>query len=124
MIFFFWFKVGASHGMAIQKPYDVTNYNPMRKNANVLMNDFLQMFKNYNTKLKPLQLMVVAFSDNDQAYKAVKTVGELHTGVVTQGVASKSMFTKINDQFVSNVLLKVNTKLGGRNFILSQANQL
>lgn len=110
--------------MAIKNPHDVTSYNPMRKNENVLISDFLQMVRNYNTKLKPLQLLVVAFSDGDQAYRAIKTVGELQMGIVTQGLASNSIYKKVNDQFVSNVLLKVNTKLGGRNFALNQANQL
>lgn len=116
-------KVGGKHGMKIQDPYDVIQYNPMRKNPNVLFNELSQMIRDFNTKLKPLQLLLVVLSDGDQAYRALKTIGELQTGVVTQGVAGKNIF-KANDQFVSNVLLKVNTKLGGRNFVLNQGTQL
>lgn len=105
--------------MRIEKPSDLTNYNPMRKNQNVIMNDLTQMLRDYNNKLRPLQLLVVIFSEGDQTYSIIKTIGELHLGIATQGIAGKNLF-KANDQYVSNVLLKVNTKLGGRNFTLSQ----
>lgn len=109
--------------MKLNDPCDVTQYNPMRKNENVLMNDFARMIRDYNNKLKPLHLLVVVFSEGDQSYKVIKTVGELMCGVATQGVAGKNLF-KANDQFASNVLLKINTKLGGRNFVINQTTPL
>lgn len=109
--------------MKLQDPYDVNTYNPSRKNENVILNDLSRMIRDMNTKLNPMHLLLVVFSEGDASYRVVKTVGELQLGVVTQGVACKNLF-KANDQFASNVLLKINTKLGGRNFILNQANQL
>ena len=109
--------------MNLTEPHDVTTYNPRGRNVNALINDFGTMIRNFNNKLKPLHMLLVIFSEGDQSYKAIKTVGDLQCGVVTQGVASKNVF-KANDQFVSNVLLKVNTKLGGRNFVLNQTSQM
>jgi eukaryotic translation initiation factor 2C len=42
---------------------------------------------------------------------------------LTQGVEDRNV-NKIQDQTVSNILLKINTKLGGRNWFLSQQNRL
>jgi len=69
-------------------------------------------------KYKPLDLVVVVFGGTITAYKVVKTCGDITYGVATQGVEDRNV-NRINDQTVSNILLKVNTKLGGRNFLLS-----
>lgn len=53
----------------------------------------------------------------------VKTCGDLTYGVLTQGVEDKNV-NRIQDQTISNILLKINTKLSGRNWLLSPSNQL
>ena len=47
----------------------------------------------------------------------------LSYGVPTQGVEDRNV-NRINEQTISNILLKINTKLGGRNWFLSRRNHL
>jgi hypothetical protein len=115
--------VAKIHGIRMGNPVDVTSYNAYRKNESTVINDFRNFFENYSTKFKPLSLVVVVFSGTDNAYKVLKTCGDLYYGIPTQGVDAKNVF-KCQDQTISNILLKVNTKLGGRNFVLSQKTQL
>ena len=103
-------------------PVDITNYSAFRKNENAVINDFRKFFENYSTKHKPLSLVVAVFSGTDNAYKVLKTCGDLFYGIPTQGVDQKNVF-KSQEQTISNILLKINTKLGGRNFVLSQKTQ-
>lgn len=109
--------------MKINEPSDMTDYNPMRKSESVLLNDLANIFRNFNTKLNPLHLLVVIFSDKDNAYRVVKTCGDIQFGVATQCVSARNV-SRINDQLSSNILLKINTKLGGRNFVLNKQNLL
>jgi hypothetical protein len=109
--------------MKMNEPLDVTNYNATRKNESTVINDFRKFFDNYTTKFKPLSLVVVVFSGTDNSYKVLKTCGDLFYGIPTQGVDQKNVF-KSQDQTISNILLKINTKLGGRNFVLSQTTLL
>ncbi|KAL8508455.1 hypothetical protein ACS0TY_018906 [Phlomoides rotata] len=67
-----------------------------------------------------LQLIVCAMSRKDPGYKNLKWVSETRIGVVTQcflaGSANKS---KGQDQYLANLCLKINAKLGGTNFELN-----
>lgn len=53
----------------------------------------------------------------------LKTCGDLKHGILTQGVEERNV-NKMQDQTLSNILLKINTKLGGRNWLLSPQNRL
>jgi eukaryotic translation initiation factor 2C len=110
-------QVGNIHGMAIQ-PY--LFYRGMNRPRD---EDVRRAFEEIFIKYKPLDLVVVVFSGTTTAYKVVKTAGDLTYGVSTQGVEDKNV-QRISDQTVSNILLKINTKLGGRNFLLSPSNAL
>ena len=63
------------------------------------------------------------FGGTTTAYNMIKTCGDLTYGIFTQGVEDKNV-NRINDQTISNILLKINTKLKGRNWLLSTRNQL
>ncbi|KAG8385134.1 hypothetical protein BUALT_Bualt03G0010200 [Buddleja alternifolia] len=67
-----------------------------------------------------LQLIVCVMTKKDPGYKFLKWVSETRIGVVTQcclsGQANKP---KGQDQYFSNLCLKINVKLGGSNFVLN-----
>lgn len=112
------------HGLKVPNPSYIDNYfDWSSKKSLAMLNDFRAFFQNMITKYKPLTLIMVIFSDNNPAYKVVKTCGDLLYGITTQGVNAKNVF-KCNEQTISNLVLKANTKLGGRNFILWRGNQL
>lgn len=112
-------KVAQIHGIQMGEPAYVTDYFVSRKPEYAVMNDFREFFQDCVTKFKPLSLIVAIFSGTDNSYKVLKTCGDLFYGIPTQGVDQKNVF-KCQDQTISNILLKINTKLGGKNFILSQ----
>ena len=112
-------RIGAIHGMNIAPHKDCLK--PARRNINE--QEATTMFELAVTKYKPLELIVFFLQGTTPAYNVVKTLGDLKYGIATQGVEARNV-RRINDQTISNILLKVNTKLGGRNFLLSPRNQL
>jgi eukaryotic translation initiation factor 2C len=93
------------------------------KKRQVRDDEIKQLFVKMHDKYKPLDLVLVIFSGTSSAYKVIKTCGDLLYGVATQGVEEKNVF-KSQDQTVSNILLKINNKLGGVNFALSRMNRI
>ncbi|KAF5287954.1 hypothetical protein FQA39_LY15592 [Lamprigera yunnana] len=66
-------------------------------------------------KLKTMTLILVVIPDRlKDIYSYVKQVAELTVGVVTQCVKAKNVFQK-RSSTISNILLKINAKLNGRN---------
>ncbi|KAF5277709.1 hypothetical protein FQR65_LT03689 [Abscondita terminalis] len=71
-------------------------------------------------KLKAKSLILVIIPDFvKEVYNYVKQAAELSVGVVTQCVKAKNVF-RIKPTTVSNILLKVNAKLNGRNHQLTK----
>ncbi|KAL8513044.1 hypothetical protein ACS0TY_019287 [Phlomoides rotata] len=67
-----------------------------------------------------LQLIVCAMSRKDPGYKNLKWVSETKIGVVTQCfLAVSANNNRGRDQYLANLCLKINAKLGGNNFELS-----
>ncbi|KAI3455989.1 hypothetical protein Pfo_012652 [Paulownia fortunei] len=64
-----------------------------------------------------LQMIVCAMTRKDPGYKYLKWVSETRIGVVTQCCLS-SLANKGQDQYLANLCLKINAKLGGSNFEL------
>lgn len=126
----------ASHNIRIsQDPvmidffeHDLDNTNPNRVLAQT--DDlFERMRKKFN---KNIDLIVVVFNGKSIVYRAIKTCGDLKYGIPTQGVDAKNLIAStfkhnqenIIAQSASNLLLKINSKLGGKNFVISQDNQM
>jgi hypothetical protein len=109
----------------INDPSDVLYYNPMGKNEQKLVNDIGNIFGSAVKKFGSLDLVVAFVNDSNPGYKTIKTCGDLKSGygVPTQCVTSRIVY-KMNEQVMSNILLKINSKLGGTNFVLSRANNL
>ncbi|KAG8365304.1 hypothetical protein BUALT_Bualt18G0090600 [Buddleja alternifolia] len=65
-----------------------------------------------------LQLIVCVMTKKDPGYKFLKWVSETRIGVVTQCCLSP-LANKGQDQYLANLCLKINVKLGGSNFELN-----
>lgn len=67
-----------------------------------------------------LQMIVCVMSRKDPGYKSLKWVSETKIGVVTQCCLSTAANNnRGRDQYLANLCLKINAKLGGNNFELS-----
>lgn len=110
-------SVGQVHGIAI-KPCLAYRAKERPRDE-----ETRRIFEEMYLKYKPLDLVLVVFGGTTTAYKVIKTAGDITYGVPTQGVEDKNV-NRISDQTISNILLKVNTKLGGRNFFLSSTGIL
>ncbi|XP_004508550.1 protein argonaute PNH1-like [Cicer arietinum] len=70
---------------------------------------------------KELELLIAILPDNNGSlYGDLKKICETDLGLISQCCLTKYVF-KINRQYLSNVALKINVKMGGRNTVLLDA---
>ncbi|PKA46781.1 Protein argonaute PNH1 [Apostasia shenzhenica] len=80
----------------------------------------------YNTAMnrskgKELELLLAILPDNNGSlYGDLKRICETELGLISQCCLTKHVF-KINKQYLANVSLKINVKMGGRNTVLLDA---
>ncbi|XP_061986596.1 protein argonaute 10-like [Populus nigra] len=73
------------------------------------------------TKGKELELLLAILPDNNGSlYGDLKRICETDLGLITQCCLSKHVF-KISKQYLANLSLKINVKMGGRNTVLLDA---
>ncbi|XP_052188976.1 protein argonaute 1-like [Diospyros lotus] len=82
-------------------------------------------FHDAMTKLHPqgkeLDLLIVILPDNNGTlYGDVKRICETDLGIVSQCCLTKHVF-RMNKQYLANMALKINVKVGGRNTVLVDA---
>lgn len=77
------------------------------------MNEF------YEAKKAKFNLVVLP-DKNAQRYEEVKRIAETYNGVFTQCIVASNIVKLTNPSFVSNLLLKINTKLGGKNWSIDK----
>ncbi|CAI9766500.1 unnamed protein product [Fraxinus pennsylvanica] len=82
-------------------------------------------FHDVVTKLQPhgkdLDLLIVILPDNNGSlYGDLKRICETDLGIVSQCCLQKHVY-KMNKQYLANVALKINVKVGGRNTVLVDA---
>ncbi|XP_017882046.1 protein argonaute-2 isoform X2 [Ceratina calcarata] len=67
-----------------------------------------------------IKMVIVILSTMSNAYSCVKQISELKVsgGIVTQCVKSHTLRSKMNPATISNILLKINSKLNGVNHVL------
>ncbi|AQK89302.1 putative argonaute family protein isoform X1 [Zea mays] len=109
-------KCGGMKGIMVDAPFAVFDENPsMRRSPAVRRVE--DMFEQVKTKLPgapKFLLCVLAERKNSDIYGPWKKKCLAEFGIVTQCVAP----TRVNDQYLTNVLLKINAKLGGLNSLL------
>jgi len=64
--------------------------------------------------------LVVLPDKNAQRYEEIKRIAETYNSCFTQCIVAANAFKLTNPQFVGNLILKINTKLGGRNWKLEK----
>lgn len=73
------------------------------------------------TKGKELELLLAILPDNNGSlYGDIKRICETDLGLISQCCLTKHVF-KISKQYLANVSLKINVKMGGRNTVLLDA---
>ncbi|CAG8435462.1 9989_t:CDS:10 [Funneliformis mosseae] len=79
----------------------------------------IQAIKVRKDQQKGPQLIIVIMKERSQLYGEIKRAGENDLGVRTQCMLAKHLRKRSNEQFCVNLGLKINAKLGGRNFTLT-----
>lgn len=113
-------KCGNMKGISVEQPFDVFEENPNMRRAPppVRVDD---MFEQIRTKLPGVPkflLCLLPERKNSEVYGPWKKKCLSDFGIVTQCIAP----TRVNDQYLTNVLLKINAKLGGLNSQLQIEN--
>lgn len=73
----------------------------------------------YEAKKESFNLVILP-DKNAQRYEEVKRVAETYHHVITQCMVASNIVKLTNPSFVSNLLLKINAKLGGKNWGLTK----
>ncbi|CAL4964194.1 unnamed protein product [Urochloa decumbens] len=109
-------KCGGMKGIKVEDPFDAFEENPSMRRAPAVRR-VEDMFEQVKTKLPgapKFLLCVLSERKNSDVYGPWKKKCLSEFGIVTQCVAP----TRVNDQYLTNVLLKINAKLGGLNSML------
>ncbi|KAJ4883600.1 Protein argonaute 9 [Raphanus sativus] len=113
-------RCGRSKGINVEPPYkDVFQENPGFKDAppNIRVEKMFEQMRSELGKKKPLFLLcILAEKKNSLVYGPWKKKNLIEHGIVTQCIAPPK---NIKDQYITNVLLKINAKLGGLNSLLA-----
>lgn len=110
-------KCGEMKGIQIDAPFDVFEENPQNRRAPPLVR-VEKMFEDIQSKLPgapQFLLCLLPERKNSDLYGPWKRKNLAEYGIVTQCIAP----TRVNDQYLTNVLLKINAKLGGLNSMLA-----
>ncbi|KAG6414004.1 hypothetical protein SASPL_126720 [Salvia splendens] len=110
-------KVGESKGIAVEEPFDVFEESQQFRRAPPLVR-VDKMFEEVQSKLPgPPKFLLCLLPErkNCDLYGPWKRKNLSDFGVVTQCLAPM----RINDQYLTNLLLKINAKLGGLNSMLA-----
>ncbi|GLU22587.1 hypothetical protein SLE2022_386510 [Rubroshorea leprosula] len=88
----------------------------MKKLSNIdVLRELLEGLSNQAYKTKGhLQILICVMTRKDEGYKYLKWISETILGLVTQCCLSNNIAKK-GDQYLSNLALKINAKLGGSN---------
>ncbi|KAK7300313.1 hypothetical protein RJT34_11156 [Clitoria ternatea] len=109
-------KCGNMKGITIEQPFDVFEENGQFRRAPPLVR-VEKMFEHMRSKLPGAPqfiLCILSERKNSDLYGPWKKKNLSEVGVVTQCIAP----TRVNDQYLTNVLMKINAKLGGLNSLL------
>ncbi|XP_058081084.1 protein argonaute 16-like [Magnolia sinica] len=108
---------GRSKGIHIERPFTLIDEDPQSRRASPIAR-VERMFEQIRARLPgPPQFLLCVLPErkNSDIYGPWKKKNLHEMGIVTQCLAP----TKINDQYLTNLLLKINSKLGGTNSLLA-----
>ncbi|XP_027329366.1 protein argonaute 4-like [Abrus precatorius] len=109
-------KCGNMKGIMIEQPFDIFEESGQFRRAPPLVR-VEKMFEYIQSKLPgapQFLLCLLPERKNSDLYGPWKKKNLAEFGIVTQCIAP----TRVNDQYLTNVLLKINAKLGGLNSLL------
>nr|ACZ04920.1 argonaute 4-like protein [Pelargonium x hortorum] len=110
-------KCGEMKGIRVEAPFDVFEESPQCRRAPPMVR-VEKMFEDIQSKLPgapQFLLCLLPERKNSELYGPWKRKNLSEYGIVTQCIAP----TRVNDQYLTNVLLKINAKLGGLNSMLA-----
>ncbi|CAL5190388.1 unnamed protein product [Lathyrus oleraceus] len=109
-------KCGRMKGIQVEPPFDVCEeQNTFRRSPPVVRVE--KMFEIIQSKLPEPPLFLLCLlpeRKNSELYGPWKKKNLAEFGIITQCIAP----SRVNDQYLTNVLLKINAKLGGMNSLL------
>ncbi|KAJ4720457.1 Argonaute family protein [Melia azedarach] len=110
-------RCGEMKGILISDPFDVFEESPQfrRQQAPIRVEKMFEILKRRLPRPPQFLLCILPERKNSDIYGPWKRRNLAEEGVVTQCIAP----TKVNDQYITNVLLKINAKLGGMNSLLT-----
>jgi hypothetical protein len=109
---------GGSSGLSIDRP------TLKKSNERDLEKDFVQLYTDLSKKGKPDIIMVFVPVKDSNIYATVKMLGDIIYGMPTQVILRKNtIIGPKSGQTIHNICLKLNSKLGGINQILSPASR-
>ncbi|XP_075233005.1 protein argonaute-2-like isoform X4 [Lycorma delicatula] len=102
-------KIGREVGVSIHPQPNIKHLvrKPSARKEEIVKE--LEVYKEFGA-----ELVVVVIPDNGETYGRVKQAAELVVGILTQCVKAKTIY-RLSVATVSNILLKVNSKLNGVN---------
>uniref|UniRef100_A0A0D9WZ08 Piwi domain-containing protein n=1 Tax=Leersia perrieri TaxID=77586 RepID=A0A0D9WZ08_9ORYZ len=106
----------AAKGIQMDEPFDVFEENPSLRRAPVSrrVDDMFEQIKSKLPGAPKFLLCLLPERKNCEVYGPWKRKCLAEFGIVTQCLAPQ----RVNDQYLLNVLLKINAKLGGMNSLL------
>ncbi|WOL14713.1 protein argonaute 4B-like [Canna indica] len=110
-------KCANMKGIAMSDPYEVFEEQPSMRRAPPVarVDDIFQQIKKRLPGAPRFLLCLLSERKNSDVYGPWKRKCLSEFGIVTQCIAP----TRVNDQYLTNVLLKINAKLGGINSFLN-----
>lgn len=81
------------------------------------------IFEKAKRAVKDLKMIIFVLPENAALYQEIKFTGDVQLNLPTQCIHERNM-KKINNAFVTNLLYKINTKLGGVNTVISKSCEL
>ncbi|KAF3455136.1 hypothetical protein FNV43_RR05584 [Rhamnella rubrinervis] len=93
---------------------------PIEVNLRNFHKHCVKRLEDIGQKGKQLQMLIVILPDISGSYGMIKRVCETELGIVSQCCQPKQA-SKMNKQYLENVSLKINVKVGGRNTVLNDA---
>ncbi|KAL0285825.1 UNVERIFIED_CONTAM: protein argonaute 4A [Sesamum angustifolium] len=110
-------RCGQMKGISIKPPFQMFEEKPQfrRTPAPIRVDEMIAMIKSGLPGEPQFLLCILPEKKNSDIYGPWKRKNLSDLGIVTQCIAP----TRINDQYLTNVLLKINAKLGGINSLLT-----